>query len=737
MNKKKVSTLVLAGLISVQTLVPAMVTFADEVEKINVENGQLQDNQDNQEQNQGLEKYGDDKERDKYEVDNSKTKDIEKVLEREIEYATIPDMNLRKQINNALGYGESENQVSLTDIDKITNLDIQGKNIQSLVGLEHAKNLTSLNLSNNNISDISPLSGLSNLTNLNLSSNNISDISRLNWKIQVLNLSNNHISDISRLAYLTLSTNIILDNNHINDIRALQKLDLRTRYISISNQTIKGIELVDNNNVVDNIVRIRNGNLLRPDTSKEYSYDGWSKITFNDITGRDTVNYSFNYAEMYAGQTEIKLKFSGIVTHKVAHNDVVEAELNAEKGGIMFSTVGLGLRLFISLKNVDSSEIATYYITTSKDESESPKFEVKSTVLNKDYSQIKTSIDFSELSKLEQDVNTKLYVKRVVEGKDPTYTEIKLGDYDLTNGFNISNDNISISVIKNNENVVQLNKSTRKSNSLVQEVSNIYWNSTGMVIEGIITKNGSLDVFDDFKVSMLFKDENGNYIKADDTDKNLEFRGMYKDGKYKITIPYNLLQNVKSFELKFMGSNIQSTDILTKGTVQEFKIGMNDNKLYKLSLGSRNEVNLKIEDLSEISSNLSSVKVTTDKSTGIRQFSITGNVNIMGMDKIDSNVKYTIVGKKEGKVVFEQLATKINNNGNYNGFKTNLSVSELKKAKLSQGEKISLELKIEYLGNTIIIDLNSNQLTESITDKESKETFEISSEDGKVIVSKK
>ena len=33
MNKKKVSTLVLAGLISAQTLVPAMVTFADEVEK--------------------------------------------------------------------------------------------------------------------------------------------------------------------------------------------------------------------------------------------------------------------------------------------------------------------------------------------------------------------------------------------------------------------------------------------------------------------------------------------------------------------------------------------------------------------------------------------------------------------------------------------------------------------------------------------------------------------------------
>ena len=54
MNKKKVSAIVLAGLISAQTLVPAMLTFADEVEKINVGNEQVKNQQ---EEIKNIEKY--------------------------------------------------------------------------------------------------------------------------------------------------------------------------------------------------------------------------------------------------------------------------------------------------------------------------------------------------------------------------------------------------------------------------------------------------------------------------------------------------------------------------------------------------------------------------------------------------------------------------------------------------------------------------------------------------------
>ena len=851
MNKKKVSALVLAGLISSQTLGPAMTTFADEIEKANVVNEQVQNQEqvenkkeqhqeevdkseveNSKEEKQELENKEEVLESTNKVVDNSKAEDSEKVVdngstfvENGRTYVTIPDVNLRKQINRSLGYGEIDAYVSLTDMEKLTEIEIdynEGKNIQSLKGLERAINLKKLRLSNSNISDVSPLSGLTNLSHLELYYSNISDVSPLsgltNLKKLYLDYNNisdvsplsgltnlldihlqmNNISDISPLSGLTKLMDIRLDNdlsktqnsyddrtnktrnnvsdisvlsrftnlevicmngnnisdisvlsglkklryirvneNHISDISPLKGVSLSGNKVSqiyANDQIIEGVDLNGDtvSAAVDNIVKDENGNLISPNSNSAYTYTN-GKVVFKNINGSDKVSYSFSKvkngsSDGYGHWSE----FSGTVTHKVVQ--AVKAELNKEKGGMMLSTAGLGLRFFTTLKNVDPNEAATYYITTASDKSETPKFEVKSTVLNKDYSQIKTSIEFSELSKLEEGVNTKLYVKRVVEGQEPTYTELKIGTYDLRNGFRISdNKTVSVSATKNNENVVQLNKSTISSSSFNQGVSNIYWNSTGMVVEGTPTNNGSSNEFKNAKVSMLFKDADGNYIQETGTSKNLEFRGMYRDGKYKITIPYDVLENAKSFELRLIGSNIQTTDVLTRGTVEEFKIGMNGDKLYKLSEGTGSEVNLAIESLSTSSSNLSSVKVTTDKTTGIRQFSVTGDVSITGMDKIESNVKYTIVGKKAGEVVFEQSATKINNNG----FKTNLSLTTLQTANLQSGDEVSLELKVEYLGNTINIELNSTQAAVSITDKESKEIFEMSSKDGKAVVTKK
>lgn len=107
------------------------------------------------------------------------------------------------------------------------------------------------------------------------------------------------------------------------------------------------------------------------------------------------------------------------------------------------------------------------------------------------------------------------------------------------------------------------------------------------------------------------------------------------------------------------------------------------------------------------------------------------------MDKIDSNAKYTIVAKKGNKTIFEQVATRVNNNGNYDRFKTNLSLSKFIDVKLAKNDEISLGLKVEYLGTTINIDLNSTQEVVIATDKASKETFELTAKNGKAIVIKK
>lgn len=673
MNKKKVSTLVLAGLISAQTLVPAMVTFADEVEKKNVVNEQLQDNR---EQDQELKKYENTEEADKSEVDNFKTKDSRTVIEERNTYVNIPDKNLKREINAKLGKSELDSEVSIIEMEKISSLEIDGKNIESLEGLQHAKNLLQIYASNNNISDITPLSGLSKLRyihlndnkisditslhNLNLlitlslrnnninntgelsrfaqlrevylsnnnisdlsklselpnflqtldlSNNNISDISKLSSCINLtsLNLSNNSISDISKLSSLIKLKNIVLDNNNISDISSLRVFNVTSVYMSVMDQTIKGDDTLSG--TVNNIVKDRSGNFVEPKLSDDYSYsDG--KIKFKDISN-STLSYSF-LKEEFVGQGGVitaKLRFSGIVTHNVGNiSSVITAEVNQNNGGMTVSTTGLGLRIFTTLNNVDPNEVATYYITTARNESETPKFEIKATVLNKDYSKIKTNIGFDELDKLDNNVNTKLYIKRVVKGQKTAYIELKASDDYLTDAFNISNNkNISVSATKNEQNVIQLNKS-------------------------IISNN-------------LF-----------------------------------------------------------------------------------------------ISSKLSEVKVTTDKETGIRQFSVVGNVDVEGTYKIDSNIKYTIVAKKENEIVFKQLATKINNQGSYNGFKANLSLSKLKEVNLNTDEKISLELEIEYLGQvvkTMPINLSSEQSVVSITDKESKKIFEIKSEDGKAVIKKK
>ena len=437
--------------------------------------------------------------------------------------------------------------------------------------------------------------------------------------------------------------------------------------------------------------------------------------------------------------SEIKPPAGSIVNPNGDIIKPIKAELDADKGGLMLSTSGNGLRLFATIGGIDSKEKAKYYITTAGNDQENPKFEVESVVLGEDYSQIKASIEFEELSKLDENTNTKLYIKRVVEGQEAKYIELKVGKVDLTNSFDISNENMLIAVSKDSNDSVQLNKTT-KANKFEQGVSKIGWNTRGMVVEGEPTNNGTSNDFDNAKVAMLFMDSKGNYIKEVGTNRNLEVRGMYKNGKYKIIIPYEILdlENLKSFELRLIGQKIQISSKLTKGSVTEFKVGFKNNKLYKLSEDSDGFINLVVENLGDVSSTLTSSNITTDKNTGVRQFSITGDVVIPTIDKFDSNVKYVIIGKKEDKVIFEQEATKVKNDDNYNKFKSNLSLTKFIEANMQKGDEISLQLKIEYLGGNIITELQSSLASISCTDKNSKETFEMThKENGKVVIIKK
>lgn len=78
---------------------------------------------------------------------------------------TIKDEALKNSIKETLNL--SSDDITLGNMDKLTELSGSDKWISSLEGLEYAKNLELLDVSNNQIKDLSPLKNLKKLTNLN------------------------------------------------------------------------------------------------------------------------------------------------------------------------------------------------------------------------------------------------------------------------------------------------------------------------------------------------------------------------------------------------------------------------------------------------------------------------------------------------------------------------------------------------------------------------------------------
>jgi hypothetical protein len=75
---------------------------------------------------------------------------------------TVTDQNLRNAINAALGKNAMDN-INKGELANLFSLDISGRGVNNLTGLEWAVNLTSLNAKNNNITSKDPIKNLPNL----------------------------------------------------------------------------------------------------------------------------------------------------------------------------------------------------------------------------------------------------------------------------------------------------------------------------------------------------------------------------------------------------------------------------------------------------------------------------------------------------------------------------------------------------------------------------------------------
>lgn len=104
---------------------------------------------------------------------NQQHSSIIKFKDENLKNAILSDMKKQHLID------QSAVDITENDALKVGRLDLFGKLITSIEGLEKFKNLTELWLTDNNISNIEPLSSLPNLTNLSLYRNHISDLSPL------------------------------------------------------------------------------------------------------------------------------------------------------------------------------------------------------------------------------------------------------------------------------------------------------------------------------------------------------------------------------------------------------------------------------------------------------------------------------------------------------------------------------------------------------------------------------
>ncbi|HHT5754455.1 TPA: LapB repeat-containing protein, partial [Listeria monocytogenes] len=139
------------------------------------------------------------------------------VLQAGETYETVfPDAALATVIAKAAtGLEDITQEVSQTDLNKITSLTATSKGIVDLTGIDLLSKLTSLSISGNQITDISALNGLVNLSNLNVSNN----------KITSFNLNAN--SNLPMLSAVDIRSNN-LKNINVQDQPKLRTIECDT-----------------------------------------------------------------------------------------------------------------------------------------------------------------------------------------------------------------------------------------------------------------------------------------------------------------------------------------------------------------------------------------------------------------------------------------------------------------------------------------------------------------------------
>lgn len=135
------------------------------------------------------------------------------------------DANLALAVRAALLVAGQE-PLSEAQLLGLVELDVRGRGISSLAGLERCANLRELTLWDNRVSDLAPLAGLRDLVYLDLDQNLISDLTPLAGlaRLEVLYLSFNAVRDVTPLGNLASLRTLGIFGNEISDVGPLATL---------------------------------------------------------------------------------------------------------------------------------------------------------------------------------------------------------------------------------------------------------------------------------------------------------------------------------------------------------------------------------------------------------------------------------------------------------------------------------------------------------------------------------
>ena len=138
---------------------------------------------------------------------------------------SITDIHLKEALIELLGE-DANGEPDFSKQANIERLELGGRYIQSLNGLQRFTNLETLILNNNEIKDVSALKGMTSLRYLDISGQEIQDLSPLSGltDLVVLDVGDNDITSLRPLEALTSLNTLDISNNPVTSLEGLSEM---------------------------------------------------------------------------------------------------------------------------------------------------------------------------------------------------------------------------------------------------------------------------------------------------------------------------------------------------------------------------------------------------------------------------------------------------------------------------------------------------------------------------------